>query len=264
MPPFDIPALTRGISGLFTAKEEGKRAAEDRAREQQSQAVVDLLRRSQAQELQDRGRRARERREAQVAERAAEKERVEQGQRQRADFILGNLGAEDLERIKGFASQSLVDQGKTLETALKRKRAREDRVPRRTTEPKPFAQDARVRRVVTRFNQLAQKGLNPKDDLLSRVRAPGGDIDTPVPVDTTAVQQQAMLEAVSQFKHEFTEEELPELTTILDGIVGEQDESSNEPSVDEIKQIIRDLAEQGLSPEEIQANLAQRGINVRL
>lgn len=263
MAPFDIPALTRGISGLFTAKEEGKRAAEDRAREQQSKAVVDLLNRSRAQELQDRGRRARERREARVAERAAEKEQLEQGQRQRAEFILSNLGADDLERIKGFESQTLADQLKTLETAWRRKRTKTDRVPRRTTAPKPFAQDARVRRVVTEFNRQRTAGLKPEttQEMQARVMA-GGDF-APQPTDTTAVERQAMLDAVELFKHEFTEEELPELTTILDGIVGE-DESSSEPSVDNIKQMIRDLSAQGLSPEEIQANLAQQGINVRL
>ncbi len=36
------------------------------------------------------------------------------------------------------------------------------------------------------------------------------------------------------------------------------------PSVNEIRQMIQDLAARGLSPEEIQANLAQRGISVRL
>ncbi len=263
MAPFDIPALTRGISGLFTAKEEGKRAAEDRAREQQSQAVVDRLREMRAEELQARGRERRERREATAAQKIADKEALEQGQRQRADFILSNLGAGDLEGITGFESQTLPDQLKTLETALRRQRTKTDRVPRRTTAPKPFAQDARVRRVVTEFNRIAQKGLNPDDDMLSRIQA-GGDAFNPTPVDTSAVRQQAMLEATNRFRHEFTEEELPELTTILDGIVGEQDESSNEPSVDNIKQMIRDLSAQGLSPEEIQANLAQQGINVRL
>ena len=263
MAPFDIPALTRGISGLFTAKEEGKRAAEDRAREQQSQAVVDRLREMRAEELQARGKRARERREAQAAERAAEKEQLEQGQRQRADFILTNLSAEDLEGIKGFESQALPDQLKTLETALRRQRTKTDRVPRRTTAPKPFAQDARVRRVVTEFNRRRTAGLKPEtsQEMQARVIA-GGDFASP-PTDTTAVERQAMLDAVELFKHEFTEEELPELTTILDGIVGE-DESSSEPSADDIKQMIRDLSAQGLSPEEIQANLAQQGINVRL
>ncbi|KKL23516.1 hypothetical protein LCGC14_2424590 [marine sediment metagenome] len=135
MAAFDVPALTRGISGLFTAKEEGKRFAEDRAREQQSQAVADLLSRSRAQELQDRGRRARESRDAAKARAAADKEATEQGQRQRADFILSNLGADDLERIKGFESQTLPDRLKTLETALRRQRTKADRVPR--VGPKP-------------------------------------------------------------------------------------------------------------------------------
>jgi len=168
-----------------------------------------------------------------------------------------------LEGITGFESQTLPDRLKTLETALRRQRTKTDRVPRRTTAPKPFAQDARVRRVVTEFNRQRTAGLKPEttQEMQARVMA-GGDF-APQPTDTTAVERQAMLDAVGLFKHEFTEEELPELTTILDGIVGE-DESSSEPSADDIKQMIRDLSAQGLSPEEIQANLAQQGINVRL
>ncbi|KKL74564.1 hypothetical protein LCGC14_2063640, partial [marine sediment metagenome] len=120
---------------LLTAREEGKRAAEDRAKKQQSQAVVDLLRQQQAKELQDRGRRARERREADAARAATDKEALEQGQRQRADFILSQLGAESLQGIPGFESQTLADQLKTLETALRRQRTKTDRVPRAVPKP---------------------------------------------------------------------------------------------------------------------------------
>ncbi|KKM05569.1 hypothetical protein LCGC14_1752740 [marine sediment metagenome] len=98
MAAFDIPALTRGISGLFIAKEEGKRAAEDRAREQQSRAVDDLFRRQSAQSLAERGRIARERlalQKQQAEERKAQREEVETQTASRnaadEDEILGQL-----------------------------------------------------------------------------------------------------------------------------------------------------------------------------
>ncbi|KKK54901.1 hypothetical protein LCGC14_3079980, partial [marine sediment metagenome] len=122
-------------------------------------------------------------------------------------------------------------------------------------------QDARVRRVVSEFNRLAKTGLNPDDDLVARMRA--GNVNAPVPVDTAAVRQQAMLEATNLFKHEFTAEELPELATILDGIVGEGEEETG-MSDDKVRQMIFDLNAQGLSREEIQEELARRGISIEL
>ena len=155
MAAFNVPAFTRGISGLLTAREEGKREAEDRAKKQQSQAVVDLLRQQQAKELQDRGRRARERREADAARATADKEALEQGQRQRADFILSQLGEEDLQGVQGFESQTLADQLKTLETALRRQRTKVDRVSRR---PEPTDEEKRRKSVEGAARRLVASG----------------------------------------------------------------------------------------------------------
>lgn len=258
---FDVPALTRGISGLFTADEERKQKEQERAREQQRQVMADLLSKRRVEEFEASGRARREQQAAAAEARKLRAAEVEAGQQQRADFILNQLGAEDLEGIEGFEGQGLPDQLKTLETALRRQRTRADRVPRSTTAPKPFAQDARVRRVVNLYSQLADEGLNPKSDPLSNLRATGSL--EPPPVDSAGVRQRAMLEATNRFRHEFTEEELPELTTILDGVVSEK-EDKPEPSVADIEQMIRALNAQGLSPEEIQTRLAQQGINVRL
>ncbi|KKL77724.1 hypothetical protein LCGC14_2032040, partial [marine sediment metagenome] len=226
--PLDIPALTRGISGLFTAKETGKREAEDRAREQQRQVMADLLSKRRVEEFEQAGRARRQQQGAAAEERKLRASELEAGQRQRLAFILPLLTPENRQAIEGLENQTLADQVKTGETALRRQRTKTDRVPRTVTTPKPFAQDARVRRVVSEFNRLAKAGLNPDDDLVARMRA--GNVNAPVPVDTAAVRQQAMLEATNLFKHEFTEEELPELTTILDGIVGEKrDEGVESP-----------------------------------
>jgi len=133
--PLDIPALTRGISGLFTAKETGKREAEDRAREQQRQVMADLLSKRRVEEFEQAGRARRQQQAAAAEERKLRKGELETSQRQRADFILGQLGAGDLQGIEGFENQTLPDQLKTLETALRRQRTKADRVPR--VGPKP-------------------------------------------------------------------------------------------------------------------------------
>ena len=261
----DIPALTRGISGLFTANAEGKRFAEEDAAEQRSKALADRIRLMNANEVADRGRARRQEAVDKAAARKLQEEQLEEQQRGRLTFILSQLTPENRNSIGGFDSQALPDQIKTVETRLRRQRTTTDRVPRapsRATAPKPFAQSSRVATVVREFKKSVDEGLNPEDDLLARMRA--GNIDTPVPVDSASVRQQAMLQAVQGNKHLFTEDELPELTSILEGLVGEGQADNEEMSDDKVRQMIFDLNAQGLSRKEIQEELARRGISIEL
>ena len=130
MAAFDVPALTRGISGLFTADAERKQKEQERAREQQRQVMTDLLSKRRVEEFEASGRARRQQQAAAAEERKLRAAEVEAGQRQRADFILEQLGAEDLQGIEGVENQTLTDQLKSLETALRRKRTKADRVPR--------------------------------------------------------------------------------------------------------------------------------------
>ena len=274
MPPFDIPALTRGISGLFTASAEGKRDAEDRARKQQRLVMADILSQKRVQEFVDRGRRERERLAKAEEDKLVKAEQTLKDQRARLAVLTGQLEPGTLEGIVGFSTQKIGDQIKTASGFLDRQRAKvvraatiASRVPRATTEPKPLTQDTRVRRVVSLYTQLLEKGLNPEDDPFKTFMS-GRALGEPAPVDTSAVKQQAMLEATNRFKHEFTEEELPELTSILEGIVG--GEETPTPSGadglpdDVVKEMIFDLNAQGLSRKEIQEELARQGISIEL
>ncbi len=133
MAAIDIPALTRGISGLFTADAEGKRAAEDRAKEQQSQAMVDFLRQSQARDLQQRGR---DRRERLVLEKqqAAEKK----AQREAAATQLASQNAADEDVILGQLKEPFDREGKSHTFVMREARRRlaiQNRVPRAGTKP---------------------------------------------------------------------------------------------------------------------------------
>ena len=245
MATFDLASLVRGISGGITGGLKGKQEAEDRRRKQQSQAVADLLSKSRAGELQDRGRRAREARQAREDRAAADKAALEQGQRQRADFILSNLGAADLEGIKGFESQTLSDQLKSLETALKRQRSKADRVPRKPPrDPEEVAAEKREKAIISERGRILRD--NPE---MSESEA--------ITTATRRIDEQKFL-----FESQGLMQRLDESGGRAIHLGGDQQDKG--PSVGEIEQMIRDLAAQGLSPEEIQANLAQRGINVRL
>ena len=123
MAAFDFPAFGRGISGLFTASSEGKRAAEDRASKQQRLVMADLLSQKRVQEFVDLGRDRRERAAKANEDKLAKAAELREGQQQRKAFIVSNLSPEDLETIPGFEGQNLTDQLKTLEGLLKRNRA---------------------------------------------------------------------------------------------------------------------------------------------
>ena len=123
MPPFDIPALTRGISGLFTASAEGKKDAEDRARKQQRLVMADLLSQKRVQEFVDAGRHTRAMAAKKEEARLTKAAEIREGQQRRNAFIRGLLSPEDLEGLTELEDLNLEGQNKALEGVLKRKRA---------------------------------------------------------------------------------------------------------------------------------------------
>ena len=245
MPAFDFPAFGRGISGLSTAKEEGKRFAEDRAREQQSRAVDDLFRRQSAQSLAERGRIARERlalQKQQAEERKAQREAVE--------TQTASRNAADEDEILGQLNEPFDRTGKSHLFVMREARRRiteQNRVPRAGRKPPRDPEEVKAEEREKAI--ISERGRILRDDPeLSESEA--------IEKATRRIDEQKFLLESQGFMQRLNEGGGSAIH--LGG------EKKTQPSTSDIEQMIRDRAARGLSPEEIQADLAQQGINVRL
>ncbi len=256
MAAIDIPALTRGISGLFTADAEGKRAAEDRAKEQQSQAMVDFLRQSQARDLQQRGR---DRRERLVLEKqqAAEKK----AQREAAATQLASQNAADEDVILGQLREPFDREDKSHTFVMREARRRlaiQNRVPRAGTKPPKDPAEERKEAILKRAGELSRGEMSgmPVNEIMSRATL---EVD----------QQQSFLENEPKLKGALGHVLRGVGGALSERLSGQEDRVSSEEEPDEdprqsVVQLVRSLAEQGFSHQAIQDSLKQRGINIPL
>ncbi len=119
--PLDIPALTRGISGLFTAKETGKREAEDRAREQQRQVMADLLGKRRVDEFVESGKARRQQQAAAAEERKLRKGELETQREAALRFINDQLPEDQKVDPAGMGSERAVEEAERRRNTIQRR-----------------------------------------------------------------------------------------------------------------------------------------------
>ncbi len=178
MAPFDIPALTRGVSGLFTANAEGKRAAEDRARDQQRQAMTDLIAKGDFEERIKKGKAARQKREDEVAERKIREAELARDQEAEMAHILSQLSPGNVERLKTekFDGMATTAQIRALRGAFSRQQRLEDRVPRAPQQTDEEKRQEAIRRAAERLVESGDATSFPSALRMATERA--GQMDT--------------------------------------------------------------------------------------